>query len=159
MQVLVFADTHGRSRRMLNIVEENISSTHAVFFLGDGARDADELERKFPKLLLYRVHGNCDFGDFFPNSALVPLGGFLFFYTHGHSYQVKDELDSLWNAANARGADVALFAHTHIPHNEQRRGLHLFNPGSLGLPRAGSYSWGRISIEKGAAPVFEIFST
>ena len=64
--------------------------------------------------------------------GLAAFDGVLIFYTHGHMYGVKYDLDTLADAASARGAEVALFGHTHIPHAETRSKVFLFNPGSCG---------------------------
>ena len=114
-----------------------------MFFLGDGARDLDraieqEQEQKHPlRWPFYRVRGNCD---------MAPFDGVLFFYTHGHAYGVKMGSERLAEAADARGADVALYGHTHDPDLEKAMAGRpaVFNPGAL---LRGSY--GVITIEDG----------
>ena len=64
--------------------------------------------------------GNCDYGALEPMDGLAAFDQTIAFYTHGHMYGVKYDLDTLTDAAAARGAEVALFGHTHIPHAEQR---------------------------------------
>lgn len=140
---------------MLSIISAWQGRVHSVLFLGDGARDADAVEAAFPALAFYRVSGNCDIGGFTPESGLAAFGGVLFFYTHGHNYQVKSGLGGLWQEAKRRGADVALFGHTHVAHCELVEGIYLFNPGSLSLPRNGISTYGIITIEN-SRPQFEI---
>ena len=55
---------------------------------------------------------------------------------------------ALLAAARRAGADIALFGHTHIPHEEYdpESGIYLFNPGSIGEPRAGRPSYGILSL-------------
>ena len=130
MKILVLSDSHGNTRAVLRAVERHPDAA-AVFFLGDGSRDADALEEKHSRLPVYRVRGNCDFASFDPVEGLAPLGGVVFFYTHGHAYSVKSGVDELAAAAKARGADVALFGHTHEALCEMRDGVALFNPGTL----------------------------
>lgn len=155
MQLLVFSDTHGSSGKMLDVIDRNAKDAEAVLFLGDGEEDANAIEAKYPRLPLYRVAGNCDYASFCPESGLAAFGGVLFFYTHGHNYGVKAGLDKLAQEAKARGADAALFGHTHIAHYEKRNGIHLFNPGSLTIPRGGGPSYGRITLQNNL-PNFEI---
>ncbi len=143
MKILVFSDTHGHTRGILSAVARH-RDADAVFFLGDGTRDADELADEFPRLRLYRVRGNCDFASFDPVDGLVPLGGFVFYYTHGHLHYVKAGCTELAEAARARGADVALFGHTHEPLCESVNGVTLFNPGAAGYLRG---TFGVITIE------------
>lgn len=154
MKLLVFSDTHNRPQHMLDAVAEE-QNADACFFLGDGANDPAALAEAYPQLPLYAVQGNCDPGSFEPYDGLAPFGGVLFFYTHGHTFSVKEGLDLLWWTARRRKADAALFGHTHIPYYEYRNGIHLFNPGSIALPRFGSPTYGRIIIEN-KTPHFEI---
>lgn len=143
MKILVFSDSHGNTRGLLTAAARH-RDADAAFFLGDGMRDADELADEFPRLPLYRVRGNCDFASFDPVDGLAPLGGFVFYYTHGNYYYVKAGCTELAEAARARGADVALFGHTHEPLCETLNGVTLFNPGSAGYLRG---SYGVITIE------------
>lgn len=134
-RVLVVADVHGRLPALRWILKNETAD--AMFFLGDGLFDLDgatNLLRDPLPYPVYRVRGNCDVGFADPDEGLVPIGGVLFFYTHGHHYAVKSGYEQLAQAAQSRGADVALFGHTH------RRSLMydgipgiptLFNPGSL----------------------------
>ena len=64
-------------------------------------------------------------------------------------YGVKYDLDTLADAAAARGAEVALFGHTHIPVAEQRSGVFLFNPGSCGRCYTGPNTYGVLTLDKG----------
>ncbi|MFR9068635.1 MAG: metallophosphoesterase family protein [Faecalibacterium prausnitzii] len=90
----------------------------ALIFLGDGLRDLELALTLCPKLRAYSVAGNCDYGALEPTDGLAAFDGVVIFYTHGHMYGVKYDLDTLADAASARGAEVALFGHTHIPHAE-----------------------------------------
>ena len=80
------------------------------------------------------VRGNCDFGSALPPAGDFTAEGVKIFYTHGHLYGVKSEYDRLAEAAQARGADVALFGHTHhrtLVYDKVPDVPTLFNPGSL----------------------------
>ena len=104
---------------------------------------------------VYPVHGNCDFGALEPGEGLAAFEGVLFYYVHGHQYNVKYSYDDLAWGAICRGADVALFGHTHCPDLVRLNKVTLFNPGSAALPRTGRPTYGRITVEEGKAPVFE----
>ncbi|MBQ2607228.1 MAG: metallophosphoesterase family protein, partial [Oscillospiraceae bacterium] len=52
---------------------------------------------------------------------------------------VKSSLSILVREALDRGADVALFGHTHSPFVEHRGGVVLLNPGSIGSGPRPSY--------------------
>lgn len=150
-KILVASDVHGRLHDLLWILQ-NETDAAALFFLGDGLPDLDAALAACPQkpaYPIYRVRGNCDIGAPDPAEGLAPVAGVLFFYTHGHHYGVKSDYDTLAEAAAVRGADVALFGHTHYRTlvNAELPGLPtLFNPGSV--RDEGCY--GVITVENGA---------
>ncbi len=153
IKILAVADVHGDAADLRWILQ-NERGVNALFLLGDGLSDLDraaaaaERNGHKPAYPLYRVRGNCDVGAPDPAEGLAPLGGVLFFYTHGHHYSVKSGYDALTETAQARGADVALFGHTHrraLVNDGLSRLPTLFNPGSL----RDSGSYGVITVESG----------
>lgn len=134
-RLLVVSDVHGRLPALRWVLKNETAD--AMFFLGDGLYDLDGAVNLLPRPLpypVYRARGNCDIGFPDPAEGLAPFGGVLFFYTHGHLYGVKSECDRLAEAAQARGADVALFGHTHhrtLVYDKVPDVPTLFNPGSL----------------------------
>ena len=93
------------------------------------------------------MRGNCVVGYPDPAVGLAPFAGVLFFYTHGHHYGVKMGADRLAETAGARGADVALFGHTHVRELQRGAGAAaaVFNPGSLRDGR----SYGVVTVTDG----------
>ena len=112
MKLLVVSDVHGDLDALERAVDAE-ADADAVIFLGDGLREAEDLQDMRPELKIYSVRGNCDYVSFAPPDGLAAFGGVLFYYTHGNLYNVKNELDTLADAARARGADAALYGHTH----------------------------------------------
>ena len=113
-KILVISDVHGRLRDLRWVL--NNETADAMFYLGDGLYDLNAaLEMCKPPIPypIYRVAGNCDVNYSEPSEGLAPFGGVLFFYTHGHHYGVKMGSERLAESAGERGADVALFGHTH----------------------------------------------
>lgn len=153
MKLLVFSDTHGYNRQMLDVVRGNPDA--AVFHLGDGVGDAEMLKLTFPAINVHTVRGNCDAPGPYPPEGRATFGDLTIFYTHGHTYSVKRDLTKLWIAAKTMNARAALFGHTHTPHYEFRAGIHLFNPGSISLSRIDSTTYGQILLGKGE-PRFDI---
>ena len=151
--ILVVSDTHGSASVFLRVAAKNPGAA-ALIFLGDGCRDLERVRDQL-KLPLYPVSGNCDFGCFEPVDGLAAFEGTLFYYTHGSQYGVKTSTEALARAAAARGADVALFGHTHAPCLERAEGVVLFNPGSAARPRCGGPTYGRVTVEQGHPPRFE----
>ena len=90
---------------------------------------------------LLSVQGNCD-GEVdqmvleFPILAeylLLPLpGGRTVFATHGHHYH-KDKLPPLCEG------DVLLYGHTHVPLCQKTSAVWTLNPGSVSIPKEGSW--------------------
>ncbi len=127
---LVVSDSHGNNRALYRALDEQPTAC-AVFHLGDGAAEAEQLREHCP-CPLYAVAGNCDFSSSFPTEDEVRVHGVSVFYTHGHRYGVKAGTGRLEAEARRRGVRVALFGHTHQPTVRYENGLYLVNPGSLG---------------------------
>lgn len=127
--IVVISDSHNRlpkTEKFLSILDE----ADYIFFLGDGGRDIDFLTGAYRSKLHY-VYGNCDFRSG-RREELVEIDGVKFFLTHGHDYGVKSGLLNLDLSAKEKGADCALFGHTHRPIIEKSGLLTLINPGSIG---------------------------
>ena len=102
----------------------------AVFFLGDGESEARWLKRRL-SMPLYHVAGNCDVFSKAPRELVTDLGGHRLLATHGHLLDVKWGLDRLSYTAEAQGADIALYGHTHVPAAEFVGPVLTVNPGAL----------------------------
>ena len=139
-KLLILSDSHNSTGAVERILHAESDAT-AVIFLGDGRRGLEEALPFYPAMRVY--------------AALEPLDGLaafdqvVVFYTHGHMYGVKYDLDTLTDAAAARGAEVALFGHTHIPVAEQRGSVFLFNPGSCGRCYTGPNTYGVLTLDQG----------
>ena len=131
-KLLILSDSHNSRLAIENIL----------------AAEADSIDALI-SLRAYAVAGNCDFGALEPLDGLAAFDGVVVFYTHGHMYGVKYDLDTLADAAAARGANVALFGHTHIPVAEERGGVFLFNPGSCGRCYTGPNTYGILTLADG----------
>ena len=137
MRIVVISDSHGRTRRLDRVFADQ-PQAEAYLFLGDGLPDWAQMEKKYPERRLLAVAGNCDGGTTVPSVRTEEFGGVRILLTHGHIYKVKYDLGTLALAARERGAQVALFGHTHRALECQDRELLLVNPGSVGAD--GSYA-------------------
>ena len=106
-KLLVLSDSHGARDAIKRILNKEQNNVDAVIFLGDGLRDLEQALAFFPHLRVYSVAGNCDYGALEPLDGLAGFDQTVVFYTHGHMYGVKYDLDTLADAAAARGAEVA----------------------------------------------------
>lgn len=134
---IVVSDSHG-DRRSLRAVLDLHADAKGVFHLGDGAMDMERLAEEYPSLTIYQVTGNCDSAlRLIPTEQEVMVDGRRVLAVHGHLYGVKSSPLRLLLAARQRGANVALFGHTHQPLLHGEEGLYLLNPGSI---RQGQYA-------------------
>lgn len=148
-KLLILSDSHNGRLAIERILKAEAGSIDALIFLGDGLRDLEQALTLYPRLRAYAVAGNCDFGALEPLDGLAAFDQVVVFYTHGHMYGVKYDLDTLADAAAARGANVALFGHTHIPLARQINDVFLFNPGSCGRCYTGPDTYGILTLADG----------
>lgn len=147
--LLILSDSHNSRDAVERILKAERNNIDALIFLGDGLRDLELALTSYPRLRAYAVAGNCDYGALEPLDGLAAFDQVIVFYTHGHMYGVKYDLDTLADAAAARGAQVALFGHTHVPVAEQRGNVFLFNPGSCGRCYTGPDTYGILKLDGG----------
>jgi putative phosphoesterase len=95
------------------------------------------------------VRGNCDAEvdqmvlpfPIMADSNLLMDGNRRLFFTHGHVFG-----PGIHNSVNRmpllNPGDALLYGHTHIKVNEVRDGITIFNPGSVGIPKDGTHSYG-----------------
>ena len=74
--------------------------------------------------------------------AAIPEGKRLIYLTHGHVYNAG-HLPPLCPG------DVLIHGHTHVPCCEAAEGVQVLNPGSVSIPKAGSWH-GYMTLESGA---------
>lgn len=130
-KILIFSDTHGAIKKACDI----IASTNDVDYIihaGDISRDAEEIKECFENIPIIYVSGNCDWGSSPAEETVVEIiEGKKIFVTHGHKYNVKNEimLSSLKDGGD--GCDLIVFGHTHKPYIEYGSPYTIVNPGSI----------------------------
>ena len=145
MEILIFSDSHGSASNMSRALDRQIKTPDAILFLGDGARDLDNLF--VVDTPIWAVRGNCDWysSDLADKTErLLYFEGHTILLCHGHEWGVKGGLGALIAHAAEIDADIVLFGHTHMPtlatiaagetvgKKVLERPMHLFNPGSIG---------------------------
>ena len=148
MRLLVVSDSHGDGFSLRRAIDAQ-PTARAVFHLGDGVREAGEMEKLYPDRTFYMVRGNCDFASMLPDTKAVFAGNVKIFMTHGHTLGVKGSLSYLVSAARENGCRVALYGHTHKGETHYDEGIYVMNPGSPSAPRDGRASYGVIDITEG----------
>lgn len=153
MKLLIFSDSHGELCFMEQVIRQE--QPDQIFHLGDHDRDAEDLERIFPRIPIAAVRGNCDYSSFSPVTRTVRLGGCRFFLCHGHTFGVKSGYLRACYAALEQRADFLLCGHTHEPYLEENETmcLTILNPGSCGLSFP---TFGRVTLEPGSKPRAEL---
>ena len=116
-KLVILSDSHNTPEAVRRNFAAEKDMTAAVY-LGDGLRDIDKVAPEFAYLRIYAVAGNCDFDAMEPQDGLAAFDKVLIYYTHGHMYGVKYDLDTL--AAHiasfkALGARVSVFANVGNP--------------------------------------------
>lgn len=144
MRILVTSDTHGDFQTLNSIVMSQ-PKAEVIFHLGDGEEQAQRIKTLYNDRTVINVRGNCDWGSMLPPVQTITLEGKKIMATHGHLYNVKMELYTIYQAARSEKADILLFGHTHNAMTDYDDGLYIMNPGSL----HGAYgTYGIIDITK-----------
>lgn len=156
MRILLLSDSHGNYHLLQAAIEkEQEKGFDVLVFLGDGDRDYDIATRRLSGISTYRVRGNNDWDTAIALSAAVQIGSHKYLLCHGHTYGVRSGTEALENAAGQNGCHAVLFGHTHCRHYSCSSGIHIFNPGSIALPRDGcGKSYGIITEENGKLDFF-----
>lgn len=133
MKILIVSDTH-KSHGNLERVMEQEGPVDLLIHLGDveGREDYIEALAGCPTHI---VSGNNDFFSRLPWEEEFFVGDLHVFITHGHGYFVGMGEERLKAEARGRGADVAMYGHTHMPALTVEPDLVTLNPGSISYPR------------------------
>ena len=146
MKILVFSDSHGKSKAISESIRLHMNNDGVdhIFFLGDGLRDFLSVMEEFPCIPYNFTAGNCDFGIVLTDEVkrkmargLIEVGNKKFLIMHGHTHDVKNSYQRAVDYAIEMGADVLLFGHTHWAFDETLDGsfegyVRAINPGSCG---------------------------
>lgn len=144
MKAIIFSDSHGSFNPMMKAIESE-GKVDLIIHAGDVVGDAEDLQAMYPRQAVAYVKGNNDWwNNSAPDDRFFTFDGVNIFLTHGHNYGVKYSLAKLMARGSETGADICIFGHTHIPHNEAVGGVTLFNPGSA--PR----HYGVLETDKGS---------
>ena len=154
MKWLIASDIHGSAHYCRRLIDRFIDEkADRLLLLGDilyhGPRNdlpdgyapkevADMLNGIKNSILC--VRGNCDAEvdqlmlefPIMSDYAAVDTGDRLIYATHGHIYN-RSKLLPL------KSGDILLHGHTHVPVCENVDGITVMNPGSVSIPKDGSY--------------------
>ncbi|MEG1483395.1 metallophosphoesterase [Clostridium sp.] len=148
MKIAVISDSHNM-KSAIQAVKPYVDNVDMVLHLGDGATNIEEITKEF-KGNVYAVKGNCDFGVEYPDERIIEVLDKKILMCHGHHYNVKIELNTIFYRAKELGVDIVLFGHSHFCMIERQEGILLMNPGSI-FNGIGKFhrSLGYLEIEEG----------
>lgn len=126
MKICVCSDSHGNRDGLRAMLE--LEQPQGLLFCGDGLEDLKGLP--LPEKV-YAVKGNCDYFSDQPELREFVWEGVRVLMAHGHRYAVKRTEDVYLSEAFGRGAQVALYGHTHFQRASFHGGVLLLNPGSM----------------------------
>ncbi|MCL1948635.1 MAG: phosphodiesterase [Turicibacter sp.] len=153
MKYIIASDIHGSAkyaREVLRIFEQE--QADYLLLLGDllyhGPRNPlpqDYAPQEVAVVLnslkekIIAVRGNCDSEvdqmllDFpiMSDSNMLPFENRKIMLSHGHVYH-EENLPK-----NLVAGDVFMFGHIHLPVLKVENGIHIFNPGSVSMPKEG----------------------
>ncbi len=154
MKFLIASDIHGSEYYCKKLVEAyKAENADRLLLLGDilyhGPRNdlpRDYAPKKVIEMLnalkdrIFCVRGNCDTEvdqmvlDFpiLADYAVIPAGDSLIYATHGHNFN-ENKLPPLQNG------DILLHGHTHVPKCVEHESYVYMNPGSVSIPKEGSW--------------------
>ena len=154
MKLMFASDIHGSAYYAEELINAfNIEKPERLILLGDllyhGPRNdlpKDYAPKKVITLLngikdkLLCVRGNCDTEvdqmvlDFpiLADYAVMYLDGKMLYISHGHIINPE-------NPPKLSEGDILMNGHTHIPADEMRGGFRYLNPGSVSIPKNGSF--------------------
>lgn len=133
MRILIVSDTHGNLRGFEQAIKQ-AGVFDALLHLGDVEGDEDYIE-SIIGCPAYIVAGNNDFYSDLPEELLIQIGKYKIFMSHGHGYYVSRNTKRLKQRAMEKGADIAMYGHTHRPDIDDLGEVTVINPGSLTYPR------------------------
>ena len=132
MKFLVFSDSHKSTNGIDSAIEKHKDITH-IIFCGDVEEDREYLEMIYGRThSICAVCGNNDFFCTTPLNRIMKCEGKFVYITHGHKEKVKGTLSLLESIGRQNGFDMCIFGHTHTQHLEEKDGIILLNPGSIG---------------------------
>jgi hypothetical protein len=146
VKILVASDTH-KSVPLAEAALKTQAPADLLIHLGDYVEDGQELSEKMD-IPLRGVRGDNDFhaGD---TEIELEIDGVRIFVAHGHSYNIDEGLDGIYEEAKRRRARVVLFGHSHEPKIVARDGVVMLNPGNLCLAeKINSFAVIRIEFPK-----------
>ena len=160
MKILIASDSHRMTANLLTAIDRE--KPDMLIHLGDIEDDPNPVAAAAgsPETPCIFIKGNCDYnssGSVLIRRSVFTLHGHRFYCCHGHHERVNHGLTTIAVAASDEKYDIALFGHTHVLYDSEGEfageysryyleawpgcapGVRIMNPGSISLPRGGSF--------------------
>lgn len=134
MKILIVSDTHRRNDNYFKVLQMH-QPLDMVIHCGDteGSEYAISQAADCPVQI---VLGNNDFFCNLPRELEFNIGKYKIWVTHGHNYFVYMGSEMIKKEARARGVDIVMYGHTHMPIVDNSwDDVIAVNPGSISYPR------------------------
>ncbi|HBA68361.1 MAG TPA: YfcE family phosphodiesterase [Lachnospiraceae bacterium] len=133
MRILIVSDTHRQNKNYLKALERE-KPLDMVVHCGD-VEGSEYFISQSAGCPVEMIAGNNDYFSELPKEKTFQIGNYCVWLTHGHNYYVAMGNEILKEEAEARGADIVMYGHTHKPVVDIGKQLIAVNPGSLTYPR------------------------
>lgn len=133
MKVLIISDTHRKNDNYLKILERS-QPFDMVIHCGD-SEGGEYIISEAAGCPVEIVAGNNDFFSELPREREFMLGKYKIWLTHGHSFFVSMENETIKQEAVSRDVDIVMYGHSHKPVIDVEKNIIAINPGSLTYPR------------------------
>ncbi|MGN0484889.1 MAG: metallophosphoesterase family protein [Lachnospiraceae bacterium] len=133
MRILIISDTHKKHKNLKRIFDR-VLPVDLLIHLGDACGFEEDIA-DMAGCPMEVVAGNNDFFSKLDREKEIQIGKYRVMITHGHFYYVNSGIMDLKREAKARGCDIVMFGHTHVPVLEYDDDIIALNPGSVSYPR------------------------
>lgn len=136
-KILVVSDSHGKNDNLKKAIEvfgHKGRELDMLIHLGDIQCPEDNITG-LVNCPVEIVRGNNDMNPNLPATKLIRIADETALITHGHRYGCYMGTDQMKELAEANGASIVLYGHTHVPMLELHSKIKVMNPGSISLPR------------------------
>ncbi len=133
MRILIISDTHGKNTGLTTLLDQ-MKKPDMLIHCGD-VEGSEYMISECAGCPVEMVAGNNDFFSALPREREFAIGDYKIWLTHGHSYGVSMNGETIKREAIARGVDIVIYGHTHKPLIEESKRITAINPGSLSYPR------------------------
>lgn len=148
MKILLVSDSHRDVKYLYEVVEKE--NPNIIMYAGDHSSDAYDLNLAFD-IPVYIVRGNCDYDDYtgidIEEIKIDGLGKVIL--THGHLFDVKRNMNSIYTMGVEKNANMVIFGHAHIQHLSKFNNILFVNPGAIVNHEYAIYQDGNIEFKGG----------